>query len=163
MMNGMKWERLFLIAFLGNYIINNIVAGIVSLIPASTGGGFFTPQYICYVILAAIVVALLTWWYFRPLSRMNAMRYGIVFGVSGFIISILTTLVSGITGVLAQSGSLTQVWSVLPNFGPFLWNWSTLLLFCFWVIPAILVGWYLEMKSAKKVAVPAPMMGNRVM
>ena len=32
-----KWERLLLIPFLGNYIINNIVAGSVALIPASTG------------------------------------------------------------------------------------------------------------------------------
>jgi hypothetical protein len=165
MMNGMKWERLLLIAFLGNYIINNVVAGIVSLIPASTGGGLLTPQYISYVIFSAIVVGLLTWWYFCPLSRMNAMRAGIVFGVGGFIISILTTLVSGIAGVLAQSGSLSQVWTVLPNFGPFLWNWSTLLLFLFWVIPATLVGWYLQMKAAKKMSVPppAPMMGNHSM
>jgi hypothetical protein len=164
MMNGMKWERLFLIAFLGNYIINNIVAGIVSLIPASasTTHTYLTAQYISYVILAAIAVALITWWYFRPLSRMNALKAGVVFGVSGFIISILTTLVSGIAGVLAQTGSLSQVASVLPNFGPFLWNWSTLFLFLFWVIPATLVGWYLQMKTAKKMAVhpPAPMMGN---
>ena len=161
MMQGIKWERLFLIAFLGNYIINNVVAGIVSLIPASTGTGLLTPQYIAYIILAAIVVALLTMWYFRRVP-MASMQAGLVFGVSGFIISILTTFVSGIAGVLAQSGSLSQVVSVLPNFGPFLWNWSTLYLLLFWVIPATLVGWWIQMKMAKKMVTPppSPMMGN---
>jgi hypothetical protein len=163
MMKGMKWERLFLIAFLGNYIINNIVAGIASLIPAGASGSFFTAQYIAYVILAAIVVGLLTWWYFKPLSRMNALKSGALFGVCGFIISILTTLVSGIAGVLAQSGSLAQVWSVLPNFGPFLWNWSTLILVCFWVIPATFVGWWIQMKAAKMMTPPPSPMGGQTM
>jgi hypothetical protein len=160
-MNGMKWERLFLIAFLGNYIINNVVAGVVSLIPASTGSSLFTPQYITYVILAMIVVGLLTLWYFRR-APMASWRTGLIFGVSGFVISILTTFVSGIAGVLAQSGSLSQVITVLPNFGPFLWNWSTLILFFFWVIPATFVGWWIQMKMAKKMVTPppSPMMGT---
>jgi hypothetical protein len=161
MMQGMKWERLFLIAFLGNYIINNVVAGIVSLVPASTGSSLLTPQYIAYIILAAIVVALLTMWYFRR-APMASWMTGLIFGISGFVISILTTFVSGIAGVLAQSGSLSQVISVLPNFGPFLWNMSTLYLFLFWVIPATFVGWWIQMKMAKKMVTPppSPMMGT---
>jgi hypothetical protein len=135
-----KWERLLLIPFLGNYVINNIVAGSVSLIPASTDGGLFTPQYITYIILAAIVVALLSCWYLIPLPRMNAMKWGIIFGVGGFTISIFTTLVSSISGTVARSGSLEQVASDLQSFGPFLWSSSTLLPLCFWVIPATLIG-----------------------
>lgn len=161
MMKGMKWERLVLIAFLGNYIINNVVAGVVSLIPAGSSSGLLTPQYISYVILAAIVVGLLTLWYFRR-APMASLKMGLVFGISGFVISILTTFVSGIAGVLAQSGSLSQVASVLPNFGPFLWNWSTLILLCFWVIPAAFVGWWIQMKMSKKMVTPppSPMMGT---
>lgn len=163
MMKGMKWERLFLIAFLGNYIINNVVAGIVSLIPAGTSGSLLTPQYISYVIFAAIVVGLLTWWYFKRAS-MPSWKTGLIFGVSGFVISILTTFVSGIAGVLAQSGSLSQLWSVLPNFGPFLWSISTLILFLFWIIPAAFVGWWIQMKMTKKMVTPppAPMMGGQM-
>jgi hypothetical protein len=164
-MNGLKWERLFLIAFFGNYIINNVVAGIVSLIPAGTSTGLFTPQYISYVVLAAIAVGLLTWWYFMraPVAAWRpSWKTGLVAGISGFVISILTTFVSGIAGVLAQSGSLSQVWSVLPNFGPFLWNPSTLWLFLFWVIPATFVGWLIGMKMSKKMVTPppSPMMGT---
>lgn len=147
-----KWERLLLIPFLGNYVINNIVAGSVSLIPASTDGGLLTPQYIAYVIFAAIVVALLTSWYLNPLPRMNAMKWGIVFGVSGYIISLLTTLVSGIASVLAQSGSFEQVASVLPNFGPFLWNSSSLFLLGFWVIPAMLVGCAMQFLQIRRLS-----------
>ena len=159
---SMKWERVLLVAFFGNYLINNVVAGLVSLVPASSGGGLFTPQYIIYVILAAIVAGLITMWYYRR-APMASWLTGLVFGVSGFVISILTTFVSGVAGVLAQSGSLSQLWSVLPNFGPFLWNWSTLVLLGFWVIPAVLVGWWIGKKMAPRPAMvhtPAPMMGG---
>jgi hypothetical protein len=96
---------------------------------------------------------------------MNALMGGIVFGVGAFVISILTTFVSGIAGVLAQTGSLAQVGSVLPNFGPFIWSWSTLILLCFWVIPAALVGWWLQMRSSKMAhsSMPPPMMGSQGM
>jgi len=161
---SMKWERVLLVAFFGNYLINNVVAGIVSLVPAKSGGGLLTPQYIIYVILAAIVACLITMWYYRK-APMATWLTGLVFGVSGFVISILTTFVSGVAGVLAQSGSLSQLVSVLPNFGPFLWNWSTLVLFCFWVIPAVLVGWWIGKKMAHPAMVhtPAPMMGGQQM
>ena len=109
MMNGirMNWERVLLIAFLGNYIINNVVTGIVSLIPAGAPGSFLTAQYITYIVCAAVVVGLLTWWYFC--TAMGTIKTGLVFGISGFVISILTTLISGMAGVLAQSGSLAQL------------------------------------------------------
>ena len=103
--------------------------------------GLLTLQYIAYFILAAIIVALLTFWYLNPLPRMTAMKWGIVFGASGLIISILTMLVSGITGVLAKSGSLEDLASVLQNFEPFLSNLAPRSApLCFWVFPATLVG-----------------------
>ncbi len=157
----MDWERVLLVAFFGNYLINNVVAGIVSLIPASSGGGILTPQYMVYVLFAAIVVALIAMWYYRKAPG-PSLQTGITFGVSGFIISILTTLVSGMAGVLAQSGSLSQLMGVLPRFGPFLWNWSTLVLLGFWVIPSALIGWWLQKKMMQRVpaSTPAPMMGT---
>jgi len=156
--NNMKWERVLLVAFFGNYVINNIVAGVASLIPAASGGGFFTAQYITYVVLSAITIGLFAWWYYCKSSSASAIS-GAVFGVSGFVISVITTLVSGMAGVLAQSGSLSQLMSVLPNFGPFLAHWSTLILLGLWVIPSAAVGWYLQMKATKKMMpTPAPAM-----
>lgn len=142
----MKWERLLLIAFLGNYIINNLVAGVVSLIPPSATPGFWTPQYLSFVALSAIAVILFAWWYFAG-SRAVSLLSGVSFGVGGFVVAIATALVSGISGVLQQSGSLAQVATVLPNFGPFLLSWSTLSLACYWIIPSALVGWFIAMRS----------------
>ncbi len=143
----MKWERWFLIAFFGNYVINNVVAGIASLLPAGAAGSVITVQYVTFIVLAAIVVALLTMWYFRPLSKAMALKWAVVFGIGGFVISVLTTFVSGISGVLAQTGSVSTLMSVLPNFGPYLWSWSTLVLLGYWVIPAALIGWWLQPKG----------------
>ena len=154
--NGIKWERVLLVAFFGNYIINNVVAGIASLIPTTPAGGFLTAQYITYVVISAITIALIAWWYYCKASNASAIS-GAVFGVSGFVISVITTLVSGMAGVLAQSGSLSQLMSVLPNFGPFLAHWSTLILLGLWVIPSALVGWYLHMKATKPMAPAAAM------
>ena len=159
---SMKWERVLLVAFLGNYLINNVVAGLVSMIPAGTSGSLLTPQYITYVVLAAIVVGLLTMWYFMK-APMPSLKTGLLFGISGFVISITTTFISGIAGVLAQSGSFAQVLSVLPNFGPFLWAWSTLILLLFWVIPAAFVGWWIQMKMAKHMMPPPAPMTSQVM
>lgn len=148
----MNLERSILVAFLGNYIINNVVAALVALIPPSESTGVITPQYIAYVILAAIFAGLFTWWFLRPIARSSAMRAGIIFGVAAFVVSIVTAFVTGITGVLAQTGSLSQMVQIIPNFGPFLMSWSTLVLLGYWVIPAALVGWMLARKAA-----PAPM------
>jgi len=127
-----------LISFLGNYLNNNVVAAIVALFPASTTGGVFTVQYIAYVLLAAICVGILTWWY-----GAKSAQAGVVFGLLGFVVAIVTAFVTGITGVLTQTGSLSQMVGILPNFWPFIANWSTLVLLGYWVIPAAAVGWYL--------------------
>ena len=140
----MKWERILLIAFLGNYIINNVVAGAVSLIPPSATPGLLTPQYMTFVALSAVVVAFFAWWIS---GRVSSLLGGITFGVAGFLVAIATALVSGISGVLQQSGSLAQVATVLPNFGPFLLSWSTLALACYWIIPSALIGWLTSMRT----------------
>lgn len=154
----MKWERLLLVSFFGNFIINSIVTAVVSLLPASQGGGMWTPQYITYVILSAVVVGLLAWWYFCPAKRMATTMWGGIFGLGGFIIAILTVLISSSSGVLQQTGSFSQLMSVLPNFGPYLWNWTTLVVLLYWVIPGALVGWLLERQDAR--TAPASGMGN---
>ena len=133
----MKFERAILVVFLGNYLINNVVAAIVALIPASTGGGIFTPQYISFVLLSAALVAGLAWW-----CGKSDVKSGAIFGAIGFAVAIVTAFVSGISGVILQTGSLSQAMTVIPNFWPFLANWSTLVLLAYWVLPAAAVGWY---------------------
>lgn len=144
----MKIERSILISFLGNYIVNTVVAAVVALVPASANPGIFTAQYITYVILAAIAVAIFTWWF-----GARSMKAGAIFGAIGFVVALVVAFVSGVAGVLTQTGSLSQMAAVIPNFGPFLVNWSTLVLLCYWVIPAALVGWWMS-RSAHR----APMM-----
>jgi hypothetical protein len=140
----MNLERSILVAFIGNYIINNVVAAIVALIPASTSDSVLTPQYIAYVILAAIFSAGFAWWALKTVARSGAMRAGIIFGAIAFVVSIVTAFVTGVTGVLAQTGSISQMFSIIPNFGPFLMSWSTLVLLAYWVIPAALIGWWMQ-------------------
>ena len=149
----MNIERSILIAFLGNYLANTVVAALVALVPASTTPGIFTPQYITYVVLAAVVVAVLTWWYMKGVRMGNGLKAGTVFGVIGFVVALLTALISGLAGVLTQTGSLSQMFGILPNFLPFLASYSTLVLAIYWIIPAALVGWYLTRSSG-----PSPMM-----
>ena len=146
----MNVDRAILVAFLGNYLINTVVAALVALVPVSGGDTVFTAQYITFVVLAAIVVGLLTWWYMRRGNR--TLRAGVIFGVMGFVVAIVTAFVTGVSGVLAQTGSLSAVWGVLPNFWPFLWNISTLVLAGYWIIPAALMGWWMARGSA----MPAP-------
>ncbi|MEK7133655.1 MAG: hypothetical protein AAB804_01130 [Patescibacteria group bacterium] len=141
----MNIERSFLMGFLGNYLINTVVAAIVALIAPSAAGGIFTTQYIAFVVLAAIVVAGLTWWYMNGAPR--SIKSGAIFGVIAFIVAIATAFVTGVAGVLAQTGSFSAVAGVLPNFWPFIANWSTLILLGYWVIPAALVGWYRQPKA----------------
>ena len=149
----MNLERSILVSFLGNYLTNTVVAAFVALIPASATPGVFTPQYISYVVLAAIVVAVLTWWYLKVFSPASALRAGAIFGVTGLVVALVTAFVTGVSGVLTQTGSLAQAAQVVPNFWPFLASWSTLVLAIYWIVPAALVGWYLGRNSA-----PAPMM-----
>ena len=149
----MNIERSILIAFLGNYLTNTVVAAVVALVPAAATPGVFTAQYISYVVLAAIVVAILTMWYLKVFTPMNALRAGIIFGAAGFVVALLTAFVTGISGVLTQTGSLSQMFQVIPNFWPFIASWSTLALLLYWMIPAAAVGWW-----KGRAAAPAPMM-----
>ncbi len=143
----MRIERLILIAFLGNYLINNIVAAIVALLPLS---GNTTAQYVIYFILAALAAAGFTWWYLKDMSKGDALTQGAIFGAGAFVVAVVTAFVSGISGVLAQTGSFSQLISVLPNFGPFIWNWSTLALLGYWVLPATALGWWMQMGGSMK-------------
>ena len=138
----MKTDRAILIAFLGNYLINTVLAAVVALVPASADGGIFTAKYICFSVLAAVLVGVLVWWY-----GVGDARGGAIFGGVGFLVAIATAFVTGVAGVLAQTGSLSAVVGVLPNFWPFLWNWSTLVLLGYWVIPAAAMGWYSQPKG----------------
>lgn len=140
----MNLERSILVAFLGNYIINNVVAAIVALIPASTSTSVLTPQYIVYVILAAVFAGAFAWWATKNVAASRAMKAGITFGVIAFLVSIVTAFVTGVTGVLAQTGSISQMFSIIPNFGPFLLSWSTLVLLAYWVIPGVALGWWMQ-------------------
>jgi hypothetical protein len=139
----MKLDRAILIAFLGNYVINTVLAAIVALVPASATGGIFTAQYITFVVLSAITVGVLTWWY-----SARDLKAGVIFGVVGFAVAIATAFVTGVSGVLSQTGSFSAVVGVLPNFWPFLANWSTLVLAGYWIIPAAALGWYMQPKAA---------------
>jgi hypothetical protein len=140
----MKFERAILIAFFGNYLINNVVAACVALLPSNPGGGIFTVQYLTFVVLSAVVVGVLSWWL---LGDRADLRSGATFGVIGFLVAIVTAFISGISGVVLQSGSLSQAMSVIPNFWPFLANWSTLVLLGYWVIPAAAWGYYVTWKG----------------
>lgn len=145
----MKWERLLLVAFFGNFIINSIVTGIVSLLPGTGGTGMASPQYITYVVLSIVTVGILAWWYFKPMRSAASEISGAVFGLGGFVIAVLTVLISSSSGVLQQTGSFSQLVSVLPNFGPYLWQWTTLVVLLYWVIPSAIVGWLIKRQGAR--------------
>jgi len=151
----MRIERAILIAFLGNYLINNIVGAVVAMLPLGTGGS--TGQYIGYIALAGIAAAIFTWWYFMGVSKNGALVNGILFGLIAFATAIVTAFVSGVSGVLTQSGSISQLISVLPNFGPYFMNWSTVALLGYWIVPAAVVGWLLGMGKKAPVAPASPM------
>ena len=148
----MKTERAILIVFLGNYLINTVVAALVSIIPANGATGMLTPQYITFVVVTAVLVAVLAWWY-----GARGLMGGVYFGLTGFAVAIVTAFVTGVSGVLAQTGSFSSVVGVLPNFWPFLWNWSTLVLLGYWVIPAALIGWWMTRGMMSKAPMAAAM------
>ncbi len=133
----MNIERTILIAFLGNYLINTVVAALASLVPSGGATGLLTPQYITFVVVSAVLVLVLTWWY-----GARGWQNGAIFGAIAFVVAIATAFITGVSGVLAQTGSFSSVAGVLPNFWPFLANWSTLVLLGYWVIPAALLGWW---------------------
>src|SRR3989338_8517415 len=149
----MKIERMILIAFLGNYLVNNVAAGLASLVPATQGGNpILTTQYITFAVLAAITTGLMAWWYLKKMPQGGGLVPGIIFGAVGFVVAVLTALLTGIAGVLLQTGSLAQVASVLPNFGPYLWQPTTAILLVVWVAPGALVGWMMQMRMKAPMA-----------
>jgi hypothetical protein len=154
----MKIERAILIAFLGNYLINNVVAAIAAFVPAGSGSTWTSPQYYVFIVLAVILVAILTWWFLKMVSPSMAMMAGLWFGIIGFVTSIAVAFITGVSGVLVQTASFPTLWSVLPNFWPFLWSWSTLVLLGYWVIPALLLGWWMGRGMTR----PAPQSSSSV-
>lgn len=143
----MKYERAALIAFVGNFLINNIATLITLLVPGTpTGAGWSDPHFIVYILVAALFVAGFTWWYARPFSSFKLID-GAIFGVLGFVISIATAFVTGVSGV-AMQGGFSQVAAALPNFVPFLFSWTTLVLAAFWILPALGVGAWLGRKAS---------------
>ncbi|HTR18589.1 MAG TPA: hypothetical protein VMH91_01250 [Candidatus Paceibacterota bacterium] len=142
----MKIERAILIAFLGNYLVNNVVAAIAAFVPAGTGT--FTVQYATFIVVAAVLIAIMTWWYLKTVSPSMALKAGIWFGIIGFVVSIVTAFVTGVSGVLVQTASFSTLMSVLPNFGPFLWSWTTAVLFGYWIVPGVVIGWLMNRKTS---------------
>ncbi len=157
----MKVERMVLIAFFGNYLVNNVAAALASLVPATPGStSILTAQYITFMIITALVLALMTWWYLMRMSRAGALMSGLIFGIAGFVVAVLTALLTGVASVLLQTGSLSQVVSVLPNFGPYLVSTTTLVLLGLWVVPAVIVGWFMQPRMSAPAAsssMPRPM------
>lgn len=152
----MKVERMILIAFLGNYLVNNVVAGLASLVHATQGAAnpYLTGQYITYAVIAVIVLGIMAWWYLMRMSRPGALVQGLIFGVVGFVVAVLTALLTGVCSVLLQTGSFAQVAAILPNFGPYLMSPTTLILLGLWVVPAGAIGWLMQSR-AKPQAMPA--------
>lgn len=139
----MKYERAALIVFLGNFLINNIATILTLLIPGTpTGTGWSDPHFIVYVILAALFVAGFAWWYSKGVRKFDMLE-GAIFGALGFVVSIATAFVTGISGV-AMQGGFAQVAAALPNFIPFVFSWTTLVLAAFWILPSIGVGAFLS-------------------
>ena len=85
---------------------------------------------------------------------------GAIFGVVGFVVAVATAFVTGVAGVLLQTGSFSQVIAVLPNFGPYIMNKTTLVLLGLWIVPALLVGWFMQSRMnspAPSASMPRPM------
>lgn len=155
----MKVERMILVAFFGNYLVNNVAAGLASLVPATSGStSMFTSQYITFVAIAAVMLGVVAWWYLMKASHAGALMQGLVFGIVGFVVAIATAFVTGVASVLLQTGSFSQVISVLPNFGPYLINKTTIVLLGLWIVPALVVGWLMQSKMMKSGGgIPRPM------
>lgn len=144
----MSFERLLLVAFFGNYVINTVVAACVAMIPATQGGGVWTLQYIVFLLAAAIAAALTNWWYLKNDTRTNVLQRALIFSVGAFLIALISAFISGTANVLLQTGSFAQVIKVIPNFKDFVFSKQTLYLFGYWIVPAILLGFYLQRKNA---------------
>ena len=146
----MKWERAGLLAFFGNFLINTLIAGtLVALMPTTATKDITSPQYIMYAVVSALFIAVLTWWFLYKSHSHNTLADGAIFGALGFIISLLSTFISGISNVLFQTGSFAQVPGIIPSFGSLLDSVTTLVLLGVWVIPSSLIG-FLALSSKKE-------------
>jgi len=153
----MKVERMILIAFLGNFLVNNVAGGLAALAPANPNAAsqlqqMMSAQYITFVILGAITVGIVAWWYLMRTPREGGLMQGLTFGVVGFVIAVVTAFVMGLSQLLVQTQSLSQAASVIPKFFPYLANWTTLFLLLIWVVPAVLAGLIMQ----KRMGAPAP-------
>src|SRR5882762_6359093 len=109
---GFKFERDLLIAFMGNYLFNNVIAAVVALLPQSVNKTLFaihgagpldqttgkagdflvTIQYVLFLILAAVLIWLITRWYMSGQGQRDA-KSGAAFGGFGFVVAITTALI----------------------------------------------------------------------
>ena len=154
----MHIERAILIAFIGNFFINDIAGAVVAVLHLGGDQGPTMAQYIVYVVLAAILAAVFAWWYFKALPRGSSLTEGIMLGVVAFIVAIAMAFVDGVARTLMQYGSFGTLATVLPNFfgTQFLLKWQTVALLGYWVVPAGLVGMLLRKPSAGASGAPMP-------
>jgi len=140
----MKCERLLLITFFGNYVISTVASALAALVPNNGATGYVAPQSIAYIVLALIISSCFAYWYLIKKTPETRLRAGALFGIMGFVVAIMTTFISGAASVVAQSGSLSKLVEVLPNFGSYLIGATTLIILGFWVLPSIAVGYVLS-------------------
>ena len=145
----MNLERLILIAFFGESLINVIVVGLVYAIPVGDSDGGYYLQYAFFALVAALVVGYITRWYLRgPIHDPSKFRAALRFGLGGFLISLVWSFVSGFFGLLYGGGTFGDALATIPTFVPYVLSWPTLVLAGYWIIPAMMVGWFLERKPA---------------
>src|SRR3989338_539478 len=94
-----------LVAFFGNYLVNNVAAGFASLVPATQGGNpILTTQYITFAVLAAITTGIMAWLYMWLNSLIGrpagGLVQGLIFGAVGVVVAGPTALLAGIAGGL---------------------------------------------------------------
>lgn len=158
----MKLERAFLVAFFGNYVLSTIVPLLVYFVPGAltATASPLNPYYILFIALSAVTVAILAWWYLKAVPSEKAMKAGVVFGGIGFLIVVGLSVVSNISTAWIQTGSMAEVVRALAGFLAIFTASQTLILLAEWLLPSILIGWWLGRKKVSMVppAASAPMM-----
>lgn len=144
-----------MIAFFGNYLINNVAASIAAFVPAAKLTSTVSWQYVGTVTLAAVSVAIVTWWFFRR-PRQGALVQGIIFGVLGFAVVLIATYVSAISSAIQQTGSFSYVPLAFSQVNASVFNWPVLIILGVWIIPATIVGWWFERRAKKSAPAAAP-------
>ena len=145
----MNIQRAVLITFLGSYLVNTVVSVVVYMIPGAltnTRSGFANPYYLLFLAVSVVVIGLLAWWHLKGTPRSSALSTGVVFGIVGIVVVILTTLISGISNAWFQSGSFASILNVVKSFAPLFTSIQTLVLVLEWVVPSAIVGWVLQRK-----------------